>query len=295
MPRILMMSRSLEGNFGQEIGPARSRLAREIAEKALVRVVLHYGSKPEFVVLGGLVPEWLCGESASEIRHAGTIDVDVQVDLEIACGAINSRQLERALRSAGFVPKDDQGWCWIPATDGSAASAVKFDLLADYGGAATKNAIKFDGCESLGAFNLRGTGFASRDIDVRRLSAQIDGVDHHVDVNVSGLAGFLLTKIAAAYEERRSKDWYDIAFVLLHNDAGGPRNAAELVREHFANEISEVRSAINDLHENFTTPSAQGTDAYVQEMRVSYPELDPKTLAADAVLAVEEFYRGLQN
>ena len=33
---------------------------------------------PEFVVLGGLVPELLC--AASEFQHAGTTDVDVQVD-----------------------------------------------------------------------------------------------------------------------------------------------------------------------------------------------------------------------
>lgn len=37
----------------------RTRTAREAAERALVRVVHHYGATPEFVVLGGLVPELL--------------------------------------------------------------------------------------------------------------------------------------------------------------------------------------------------------------------------------------------
>jgi len=58
--------------------PPRSRAARRAAEQALVRVVHHYGAKPEFVVLGGLVPELLCARS--EHRHVGTNDVDVQVD-----------------------------------------------------------------------------------------------------------------------------------------------------------------------------------------------------------------------
>ena len=62
--------------------PPRSRAARRAAESALVRVVHHYGTTPEFVLLGGLVPELLC--SGSEMRHAGTTDVDVQVNLEIA-------------------------------------------------------------------------------------------------------------------------------------------------------------------------------------------------------------------
>lgn len=57
----------------------RSRAARAASERALVRVVHHYGARPEFVVLGGLVPELLC--AGSGWRHAGTTDVDVQVVL----------------------------------------------------------------------------------------------------------------------------------------------------------------------------------------------------------------------
>ena len=72
----------------------RSRAAREAAERTLVRIVHHYGSRPEFVVLGGLLPELPC--AGSGFRHAGTTDVDVQVDLEIACGATNTAKLERA-------------------------------------------------------------------------------------------------------------------------------------------------------------------------------------------------------
>jgi hypothetical protein len=55
------------------------------------------------------------------------------------------------------------------------------------------------------------------------LRSHIEGVDHTVEVNVTGLAGFLLAKCAAALARRKTKDWYDIAFVLLHNDVGGRR------------------------------------------------------------------------
>ena len=61
------------------------------AERALVRVVHHYGATPEFVVLGGLVPELLC--SRCERQHAGTTDIDVQVNLEIECDAVNTARL----------------------------------------------------------------------------------------------------------------------------------------------------------------------------------------------------------
>ena len=75
----------------------RSRAARRAAEQALVRVVHHYGTRPEFVLLGGLVPELLC--TRTPFQHAGTTDVDVQVDLEIASGVVNAARLERALRN----------------------------------------------------------------------------------------------------------------------------------------------------------------------------------------------------
>ena len=92
----------------------RSREAQAAAEQALVRVVHHYGERPEFVVLGGLVPELLCANSG--FRHAGTIDIDVQVNLEIACGAVNTERLESALRNAEFEPDSKKVWCW--RTDG---------------------------------------------------------------------------------------------------------------------------------------------------------------------------------
>ncbi len=272
--------------------PLRSRAAREAAERALVRIVHHYGERPEFVLLGGLVPDLLC--TTSEYEHAGTIDVDVQVNLEIDCGAVNTARLERALRDAGFSPENERVWRWITdSTNGT--PVVKFELLADRHNQKEGATISFDKCENLGAVNLRGTGFASRDIEVRELSVQ-EGEDMlTAEVNVSGLAGFLLAKIAAAYSRRKAKDWYDIAFVLLHNDAGGATAAVELVRQRFLEEIATLHTALNDLKANFEDSGAQGSQAYVIQMRLDHPELDHVTLAADAVVAVGEFCQGMRR
>lgn len=266
----------------------RSRAARTAAETALVRVVHHYGTRPEFVVLGGLVPELLC--ESSPFQHAGTTDVDVQVNLEIACGAVNTARLERALRNAEFEPDDARVWSWI--ADGTPANTVvRFELLADLDTAPANATVNFDSCEELGAVNLRGTGFAARDIIVQELQARVGGVLHVVEVNITGLAGFLLAKTAAAHSRRKAKDWYDLAFVLLHNDVGGPAVAAASVRERFGEEFGgSIRTALDDLVANFESPSAQGPQAYAMQMLVDHPELDETTLLADAVLAVEEFH-----
>ena len=279
----------LESRDGSAI--LRSRRARAAAETALVRIVHHYGSRPEFVVLGGLVPELLCAQS--QFQHAGTTDIDVQVDLEVECGAVNTARLERALLNAEFTPENDQVWHWVGG--GAAATAVvRFELLADLPDQRTEATIKFDQCQNLGALNLRGTGYASRDTDVREFSARIGDVTRTVEVNVAGLAGFLLAKTAAANSRRKPKDWYDIAFVLVHNDIGGATEAAARVRQHFAGDIETLRTALGDLHANFADGEAQGSRAYIQQMMFDHPDQNERTLGADAVVAVEEFLRGLQ-
>ena len=114
------------------------------------------------------------------------------------------------LRASGFTPEDARIWRWV-AEDTTAAPVVKFELLADLQDQPAEVTISFDACENLGAVNLRGTGFAARDIEIRELSVRDGDVTHTAEVNVSGLAGFLLAKTSAAFSRRKTKDWYDIA------------------------------------------------------------------------------------
>jgi hypothetical protein len=267
--------------------PIRSRAARQAAERALIRVVHHYGARPEFVVLGGLVPELLC--SASPFSHAGTTDVDVQVNLEIATGSVNAARLERALRNAEFEPDHERVWRW--RTDGKeAVTEIKFELLADLDEERAGITVIFDGCEALGAANLRGTGFAVRDVEVHRLRARVGGVTQEAEINVTGLAGFLLAKAAAAHGRRKPKDWYDIAYVLLHNNAGGPREAADRVRALFQTDIPALRTSLDDLRDNFADPAAQGAQAYADSFGFDHPERDHHELAVEALAAVNDFH-----
>lgn len=268
----------------------RTRAARHAAEAALVRVVHHYGARPEFVVLGGLVPELLC--SSSRHRHAGTTDIDVQVDLEIACGSVNMTRLEQALLNAEFVPTGARAWRWVSDDPALRRAVVKFELLADLSDHAAGDTIRFDGCDQLGAVNLRGTGFAARDIETRKLKAKVGGTPYEVEVNVTGLAGFLLAKTAAAHSRRKPKDWYDIAFVLLNNDLGGVSAAAARVRAVFDQDLALMKTALDDLAANFHL-GAQGPEAYAEQMRIDHPEMDVRQLRADAVLAISEFHAEL--
>ena len=87
---------------------------------------------------------------------------------------------------------------------------------------------------------------------------------------------------------------YDIAFVLLHNDAGGPDTAAAAVAERFGSDLVGVtRTALDDLAANFANPAAQGPEAYATQFAIDHPGSDDAQLRADAILAVRAFYAAL--
>lgn len=236
--------------------PERSRAARQLAERALIRLVREYGDTPEFVLLGGLVPDLLCGGSAR--RHIGTTDVDVQVDLEIQGGSVNGARLESALGRAGFKPDTRRVWRW--KDESGTGMVVKIEFLADQDDIPDETTLLFDQCEWLGAVNLRGTGFAARDFELRTITAEIDGTLVSVELRVATLPAYLLAKAHAARGRGLEKDWYDIAYVLLHNDDGGPAAAAARVRDRFGNMlVGATETAISELAANFSDADAQGS------------------------------------
>ncbi len=271
--------------------PRRSRQSRQLAEAALGRIVIAYGSIPEFVLLGGLVPDLLCTQAL--VPHEGTTDVDVQVDLEIANGSANATRLEKALEAAGFAPDDRRAWRWQDHR--APGMVVKAEFLTDLEDVPNQTTVTFDTCEHLGAVNLRGTGFAARDWETRNLTITIDNETTNIALRVTGLAGYLLAKTHAAYGRRAPKDWYDVAYVLIHNDLGGPTAAAIHVRERFeADLVGQTRTAIDELTSNFANSSAQGSQAYAEIMLGVHPYLEWDTLANDAVAAIVEFVSHLR-
>ena len=130
--------------------PARSRHARRLAEAALFRIVDAYGAVPEFVVLGGLVPDLLCGQSST--LHVGRTDVDVQVSLEIAGGSAK-RQPPRSRAPVGQVRPRSGAYVAL-ARPRCARAGGQGRVPRRPRPAPNQATVAFDGCEQLGAVNL---------------------------------------------------------------------------------------------------------------------------------------------
>ena len=134
---------------------------------------------------------------------------------------------------------------------------VKIEFLADLDDVADHITVSFDGCESLGAINLRGTGFAAREWTLQAITSTVEGRMATAQLRVATLPAYLLAKIHAAQGRNLPKDWYDIAYVLVHFDDGGPSQAARLTVDRFGKDlVAATETAIGELLANFADAAA---------------------------------------
>ncbi len=217
----------------------RSAEAREIAERALGRLLA--ASAPtgeELIVLGGLVPPTLTRTDAPEVpAHLGTTDIDVLLVTHLTAEHDLGR-IEMALETMQFTPQVD-GWRWSGRIEDR---IVKIEFLCDLDDQPAEAIVSPVGCSRLRAVNLRGTGYVERDHHEYILHVP----EGNLRVQIAGLAGYLLSKSVAVRTRGADKDYYDLAYVLLHNDAGGPTEAANIVK------ASPLADALPSLSSTFT-------------------------------------------
>ena len=60
-----------------------------------------------------------------------------------------------------------------------------------------------------------------------------------------------------------------------------------------ADRSGPIRTALDDLRDNFGHPESQGPNAYADQMILDHPELDFTTLRADAVIAIDQIHTQL--
>jgi hypothetical protein len=265
----------------------RSAEARAVAEHALT--LLLSGGAPTselLIVLGGLVPPTLTGDLPDVPAHLGTTDVDVLLVTQLTAGR-DLGPIELALEGMEFSSVGD-GWRWRGLVDGR---LVTIEFLCDLDDQPAEAIVTPAGCRRLRAVNLRGTGNVERD----HREITLDGPDGAVRVRIAALAGYLLSKAAAARVRGADKHYYDLAYVLLHNHAGGPGAAAAAVNAGpLQPALAGMSSTFVELRERFRNDRAHGPTAFAQKSLKVTPEADAALLAADAPAAINEFLDALE-
>ena len=271
----------------------RSRETRARAELALVRLLDALEDEDIFlVVLGGLVPEVLAGEEALVPDHLGTTDVDILLITHVHPDA-DLGSVERALGSLDFQPDpNEDGWRWRGPIGGV---PVKLEFLCDLSDYREGEVIRPSGCRELSAQNLRGTGYVARDFVWEELSGELaDGTTATVRVRFAGLGGYLLSKCVAARTRAATKDYYDLVYVLQHNRAGGPEQAAHrLSNGELADELTSLRTTFLEVRERYAGTADSGPVGYATQAMEVQPEAGEMGLRADAVDVVQRFFAEL--
>jgi hypothetical protein len=265
----------------------RSADARALAERALVWL-LHELRESEVrpIVLGGLVPPLLSAQSVSAPQHLGTADVDILLithleDLE------GLAAVEDALERMDFEPIEP--WRWSGRVGGR---GVRIEFLCDVPEYQAGTLIRPPGCRDLAASNLRGTGYVQHGTIEVELSATLpDAGAVSVTARFAGLAGYLLSKCAAIRNRAEAKDFYDFVYVLMHNDEGGPQEAAARVnQEPFAVARRELRSTFIEVRARYGRTADAGPAGYAAQALRVRPDDDSSRLRAQAVAAVAAFF-----
>jgi hypothetical protein len=270
----------------------RSRAARARAERALCTLAAHIADDDiPLIVLGGLMPEILTEGRETGPPHLGTTDVDMLLVAHLG-HTEDLRRIEAALKLAGFrAEPGDNGWRWRGIVD---SFAVKLEFLCDLD-TEPEGIVTIPGCQILRANNLRGTGYVAADWAVRELTADLPGLGPTtVRVRFAGLEGYLLTKCVAVRYRGKDKDHYDLAFVLLHNHAGGPTAAArQLLDGKMADRLRALRSTFLEVRERFYSVTSPGPKGFAAESSRADPSAREDENRALAVAAVNEFIEAL--
>lgn len=195
----------------------------------------------------------------------------------------------RAELALEFEPSaTEDGWRWRGTIDGA---PVKLEFLCDLPDHREHEIIRPRGCTKLAAANLRGTGYVAHDFTHQQLAGELaDGTHVLVSVRFAGLDGYLLSKCVAVRTRAATKDYYDLAYVLLHNRAGGPEPAARsLLDGKLTRELPALRTTFVEIAERYAKTTDIGPRSYAEQALEVEPDADRHILRADAVDAVQRF------
>jgi hypothetical protein len=187
------------------------------AESAFLTVWAGLGSwHSDLVLVGGLVPKYLCGDlSASRtLPRPVTLDADLGIALGASLGQYGSLQMD--LQAQGFrLSKDEFGGPRFVKQVGD--FTIPVDFLTEHPPATQGTAVVDD----VPANILPGINRAlatARKVTVKGVDLQ--GAHQELTVRVCEAGPFLAMKLRAFARRQAPKDAFDILYTLLHYDRG---------------------------------------------------------------------------
>ena len=227
-------------------------------ERVLVTLLRGLGPwKDSVYLVGGLTPRYLVAEAVGDVpAHAGTLDVDVVIDLQMLVDTAAYYTLEDNLRRMRFERAENGvgqklSWRWQTRTEHGAL--VVLELLADAPHIAGGRVRPLPTDGTISALNIPHSSIVFDLHDVTEIQAELLGGDGIATERVkhANLVSFVCLKALAFDQRFERKDAYDLIYCVEHAPER-PDSVAEIFRDaRDGRHGAVVREVLEILHRRF--------------------------------------------
>jgi hypothetical protein len=248
-------------------------------ERVLVTLLRNLGPHRESLVLiGGLTPRYLVPERPPIVpQHAGTLDIDVVIDLVVLEDTDAYRTLEENLKKIGFERgENDKGqkvnWRWkVRMDDGT---TIVLELLADHPDLRGGRAQPIPDEGQISALNIPHSSIVFDLYDTAQVTAELLGSNGLATETIkhANIVSFTCLKAIAYNDRQERKDAHDLVYCLEHV----PQTLSE-VAAMFQNGLNGkhhdvLLHSLTLLRSRFTTDAS--AEGYVKDGPVSVAKFE---------------------
>ncbi len=283
------MAMNDEPRIAADYEPGSSRLVRQTCLEVATRLG---DFRDQMCVVGGLVPSLIIEQSElgkNEEAHVGTIDLDLGLSIVVLDEQLYE-EIAKRLTEAGFGPDQNESGN-TTAQRWRSAQGVTVDFLIpptkedDRGG----RLRHLD--ENFAAFIIPGLELAFEDFETITLDDELpSGGRAQREIRVCGAAAFIVLKALAFDNRGKSKDAYDLYYVLKHHRLGAA-GIGQRIAEFGDN--SSALNAVNVLNRDFSAMDLVGPVRVAEFL--GGPDEDVQADAAGFVRAMLETTHGAKD
>lgn len=248
-------------------------------ERMLVTLLRGLGPwKDSVYLVGGLTPRYLVKARPPVVpAHAGTMDVDIVIDLQILANTDAYHTLEENLKKMGFERAENDrqqklSWRWQARTEHGALMVLEFLSDAPEIAGGRVQPLPTDG--TISAINIPHSSIVFDLYEVTEIEAELLGGDGIAveKIKHANLVSFTCLKAFAFDQRFERKDAHDLIYCLEHAPKGIGA-VVEAFREALEGRHRDVvKNALERLRARFV--QVGGTDGYRKDGPVAVAKFE---------------------
>lgn len=249
------------------------------AERVLVTLLRGLGPwKNSVYLIGGLTPRYLVVARPPEVpAHAGTLDVDIVIDLQILADTEAYRTLEDNLKKLGFeraenAQKQKLSWRWETRTEHGALMVL--ELLADAPDIAGGKIQPLPTKGTISALNIPHSSIVFDLYQTTEIRAELLG-DNGVateKIRHANLVSFTCLKCFAFDQRNERKDAHDLIYCIEHAHESPDAVADAFCKELCGKHGEVVKASLEILRNRFVQDDK--TEGYRKDGPVSVAKFE---------------------